>query len=318
MVIGRAMAKDPAKRFPSATEFINALEAALQSKKDWHPLPRGASQTLPTAVAPAPKLPQRSEREREMFKEPEGGGLVWKMIGAALAGLAVVAVLFLAAQRWLEPAPDTVEVADSTPAKDAAPPPRAESPKPEAPKPEAPKPEAAKAEEPKPEPPEPRRVEPAPEKPRPRAPVVAAAPEPDETPYPLQLVTSPPGATATVDSDPSKTCQAPCSLELTAGRHTVAIQMEGYRRELRIIELHGPQEVFFNLSRAGGTVRVESQPPGAQILINGEMRRETTPASIRLPVGKYHITVIRDGRKADQEIEVRDGALLRYTLDLNP
>lgn len=65
-------------------------------------------------------------------------------------------------------------------------------------------------------------------------------------------------------------------------------------------------------------MRVGSNPPGAQIMINNQLRKETTPASFTLPIGKYRISVIKDGRRADQEIDVREGSLLTYELDLNP
>ena len=60
MVVARALTKNPAKRYPTCTEFISALEAALTTKKGWRALPRGSSQSLPTAVvgaAPGGALP---------------------------------------------------------------------------------------------------------------------------------------------------------------------------------------------------------------------------------------------------------------------
>ena len=41
MVLGRSLSKDPAKRYPTCTEFVVALEAALKTKKGWKPLARG-------------------------------------------------------------------------------------------------------------------------------------------------------------------------------------------------------------------------------------------------------------------------------------
>ncbi len=339
MVLGRALAKDPAKRYPTATEFINALDAALKSKKAWKPLTRGASQTLPTAIAPATPIAARPRLiEPDLVREPEKGGWFWKTVGTAFAGIAVVAVLFLAAQRWLMPADEPADVVPETRATEAAkpapmPPPEVSAPAAQAgeqkgetmpvqpPGESAPAAEAPAAAQ---QPPSENAVaeggsapvrEPAAAKPRIRAEEKAP---PGDAAYALQVVTNPPGATIIADRNSEQACSAPCELRLPPGRHVVAATMDGYRRELRIVDLNRPVELFMSMSRPTGTVRIESKPPGAQILINNEAKMETTPASFVLPAGKYRITVVKDGRRADQDIEIRDGALVRYELDLNP
>jgi hypothetical protein len=134
----------------------------------------------------------------------------------------------------------------------------------------------------------------------------------------LQIITSPPRAQVVIDNDPSKRCTTPCDLQVAAGRHTLAIMLEGYRREVRIVEVTGPKEQFVGLTRPTGTVRVESDPAGAQILVNNQVRPETTPATFVLPAGKYELTVIKGGRRAVQPIEVKDGSLLKFDLELSP
>ncbi len=336
MVLGRALSKDPARRYPSVTEFVNALEASLKTKKDWKPLARGSAQSLPTAVAPVlPPLHQPARTARERAEE-EGGGLFWKVIGAALAGLAVVAVLFVLGRKWFEPEDYPVDAAEATQAQAPRPapaPPPAE-PQPSAPTPSSqPQPQSSPAPQPsggeagsgpsdsaaETAPPAPE-TKPVVEKPAPRAkpaPTHEVRP-PEPAVYSLQIVTNPPGASAVIDGDSSRTCSSPCNLELPAGRHTLVLSREGFRPEQRIIELNGPREVFVNMSRPTGTLRVESNPPGAQIYIDNELRRETTPATFVLSPGRHHITVVKDGRRGEQDVEVRDGALLRYALELNP
>jgi hypothetical protein len=169
---------------------------------------------------------------------------------------------------------------------------------------------------------------PAPEQPKPPAatPVAAQAPKPETAPaaasateHPLQIVTSPPGADIILDNDPAKTCKSPCSFDVTPGRHTLAATLQGYRRELRITEVsQRPQELFVNLTRAMGVVMISTDVPGADILIDGKPIPEKTPAKLSLPAGKHTVSVLRNGRRTDQEIEVKDGGLLNFALQLNP
>jgi hypothetical protein len=66
-----------------------------------------------------------------------------------------------------------------------------------------------------------------------------------------------------------------------------------------------------------GQVQILSSPPGATILINGKERRERTPTTLDMPVGKYTITVAKDGTQGDQqEIEVKDNAFIRLSFTL--
>ena len=44
----RALAKSPESRYETCSDFVNALAVACQSSKNWMPLPRGASQNMPT------------------------------------------------------------------------------------------------------------------------------------------------------------------------------------------------------------------------------------------------------------------------------
>ncbi len=324
MVLNRALAKDPAKRYPTCAEFIAALDSALKSKKGWKPIPRGSSQNLPTEVVAAPigvTTTQRSVRTAAPRRR-----LVWQILAAGLVALGVVALLFVAAERWMSQSEPERQVAVNRPAPApvAAPKPAPMPPaqpaviEPETPPAATPVPTES---QPAAQPPEPaatspvesQAVTPAPKPPVARTPAVASTAE-----QPLQIVTSPPGADTFLDNDFSKGCKSPCSFHVSPGRHTLIISMRGYRRELRIVEVQRPQELFVSLTKAVGIVVVSTETPGAQILIDGKPIPERTPARLTLPVGKYTVTVVRDGRRADQVIEVKDGSLLNFALQLNP
>jgi len=127
----------------------------------------------------------------------------------------------------------------------------------------------------------------------------------------VTVETSPSRASVVFDNNPSTACQSPCNIALAKGRHTVAATLAGYRQALKIFELPRDATLSIELVRMSGMVRITSEPPGATILVNGQVRSETTPAGLTLPVGKYVITVRKEGyRNAEQELEVKDGAFL--------
>jgi serine/threonine-protein kinase len=307
MVLNRALAKDPAKRFATCTEFVDALEAALNSKKGWQAQARGAGQNMPTQVVASGVLAARPKAYAE--PEPRKRSKAWRAIGGVILGMAVVALVFLGVQKWLLPG-----LFEQAPGAAVKAPPQP---------PSVLKPTAAGA----------RRVEtPAlSEGTTPVAPPPAPIGEPmarplhskpAEPPAPslamVQIVTNPPGAAATLDNDSSKTCTSPCSFQVAPGRHTLALALAGYRRELRLLDVSGPRELFANLTQPTGTVRVQTDPPGADIFINNQPRSEKTPATFVLPAGSYTLAVVKDGRRTEQNVQVRDGALVTFNLQINP
>jgi sorbitol-specific phosphotransferase system component IIA len=56
----------------------------------------------------------------------------------------------------------------------------------------------------------------------------------------------------------------------------------------------------------GGTLRVESDPPGAQVRLNGQSRG-VTPLSLEVPAGKYTLTVQRGNGIKEMPVSVTDG-----------
>jgi serine/threonine-protein kinase len=388
VVLGKALAKGAADRYPTCTEFVAALETALKTKKGWKALPHGASQNLPTALvkprtvlgppAAATSPGQAAETQAGLAAEPVPAGIAWSagmpaapggskrkmtlgILAAVLSGLTVGGVLFVGARSWVSPEPakqETAQVAQQSPAAPGAPVRPAPMPPAQAPPiPQAGE-QAAGGTKPATPPegtpgasrgPQTQAVQPpggpatrpagqetppaAAAKPAADKPVEAPAQRPIETPPPkrtvpavvrpaaehaVQVITNPPGADIVVDSGPDKTCKSPCSFQMLPGRHTLTAALAGYRKENRIFEVSGqPREMFIPLAQLIGTVRVESVPPGASITLNGQLRPEKTPATLLLPPGKYRLEVSLDGRHADQDLEVRDGSLMRADFTLS-
>ncbi len=144
----------------------------------------------------------------------------------------------------------------------------------------------------------------------PRIPVRERPPLPARV-QPVAVISSPGGATATLDGRAEAACKTPCSLDAAPGRHTVAITMPGYQVEHRDVEVgSGPVEMPPVVLRStGGTLMVSSEPAGATVSVNGRPLPQTTPAQLALAPGTYQITVEKDGRQASASVEIHTGEI---------
>jgi serine/threonine protein kinase len=199
------------------------------------------------------------------------------------------------------PPPDAApsNPAPSTPPTEPAKPVQTEAPKPEAPKTQAarqPSNSAIRVQPPRQDVPEtPARVrQQIPPQPQPQA---------------VSIITSPGGATATLDGNPEMACTTPCKIDALPGRHTVAVTLPGYGIEHREIFVGSyPLEMqAVVLHMTGGTLMLTSEPQGAQVMVDGRSTGQNTPAELTLRPGTYRITVEKDGKQATQTVEVRTG-----------
>ncbi len=132
---------------------------------------------------------------------------------------------------------------------------------------------------------------------------------PQPQPEPISIISSPGGATATVDGHPEMACTTPCTINVLPGKHTVAVTLPGYGIEHRDIFVGSyPMEMQAVVLRAtGGTLMLTSEPQGAQVMVDGRATGQNTPAEVTLRPGTYRITVSKDGKQATQTVEVRTG-----------
>jgi hypothetical protein len=134
----------------------------------------------------------------------------------------------------------------------------------------------------------------------------------------VAIISSPGGATATLDGDPEKACKAPCSLDATPGRHTISITMPGYQIEHRDVDVESsPVETLPVVLRPlGGTLLLASVPAGAAISVNGRPIPQVTPAQIPLSPGTYTIAIEKNGKQASATVEIRNGAITHQRIVL--
>ena len=116
----------------------------------------------------------------------------------------------------------------------------------------------------------------------------------------------PGGAKVVVDQREEWTCTSPCNVELPAGDHSAVIRSDGYFPHRRSFTVDAePLKLNFSLEEILGTLKVATEPSGAEIYVNGEKRPENTPGTIKLPPGKHIVRVERkDMRPLQRTINV--------------
>ena len=347
-MLRKALAKKPDARYRNCQEFVEALEKACGASKGWRLMPRGGMLNEPTMAdvkkpalaAPAPILlppPRRKVRALGASGTTE----VRKKSGfpafllAVLMAAGLLALIGWQASPWLtpgrQPAGDgeAKTAARQEPAATAPAPVNVPAPAPQlAPEDAKPSPVGTAAgnsankpaDRPAPAPlppinPQPEVVKPASNQPGIPAPRPDRREGPPRTgaPQAVTFLSSPAGATATVDGNRSMSCATPCSLSLPTGRHVVTITLAGYQLERGEFAVGaGPVELSpVQLRLASGTLMLSSVPPGASISVNGRRIDLLTPAQLTLSLGVYSITIEKGGLQATEKVEITSGITTR-------
>jgi hypothetical protein len=378
----KALAKNPADRYETCVEFVNALASACHSLPGWTPLPRGAGMNMPTVgsqeglaetiadplpqqALPPPALPQQApppkapplptpapppippppipvaapvaQREapapviapvvaaavtppvvtppiaplkdpRERHKGADASHIFRNVIfSAGATALVCMALLVwagkLGGHRTIPP-----DVTTTNPVPEVAPAPDP-TPTPVPPPPAADQPVAQQT---------PPVTEPAPDpvpvtKPQPVAKIPVALPAaPTEATF--QLTATPAGATAVFDKNEMQ-CTVPCTVTLTAGRHTLLVRSAGYRDASRIIEIPRDPGLIVNLERMIGTLSLITNPAGLTVIIDGQEQSRKTPATFSLVPGPHRVEVVRGTERHALAVEIHDGSTIERSVD---
>jgi serine/threonine protein kinase len=130
-------------------------------------------------------------------------------------------------------------------------------------------------------------------------------------PQEVMVISSPAGATATLDGQSTEACATPCKLAALPGPHEIAITMPGYEIDRQQVDIGTapPSEVQVVLRALGGTLYLNSDPPGAAITINGRRYSQLTPAQFALTPGTYTVTLEKNGKQVTQSVVVQNGRL---------
>ena len=123
---------------------------------------------------------------------------------------------------------------------------------------------------------------------------------------PVKVSTEPPGAELTIDGDAEQHCQSPCVLSLAPAKQTIHIQMDGFRAESRAVDVKpGGSELAVVLEQEFGFVEFKGSQGDTPIVYDGRQVAPQVPATVRVPVGKYEIRTMQDGKIVNrQDVEV--------------
>ncbi len=336
-VVTKALSKKPEARYRGCQEFVDALEKACADTKGWKLMPRGGYLNEPTvAEAPAPAVtlprPVRPVRLGDTTAtsartDARKSGLLTFILAVLVAG-GLLALIGFQAIPWIGSGQQAQQQQQqSQPDQSAVSKPQKSSPPasvgtpvgtPPQPTPQSagsvatPESHAGSA---KPQQAAASSAGKKSDKPSPLAPALRETPRrvtasaPAETVEPVTIISSPAGASATLDGRPDAVCRTPCTLDAAPGRHNISIELTGYQSEQREFDLGpAPMELPAIVLRApGSTLMLTSVPSGAAVLVNGRPTGKTTPVQLTLPPGSYRVTVERDGHEATQTVELRGG-----------
>jgi hypothetical protein len=65
----------------------------------------------------------------------------------------------------------------------------------------------------------------------------------------------------------------------------------------------------------GQSVQFLTEPPGAQVTVDGTVEGKKTPAVFNLAPGMYHVKVARSGAFIDFDVQIRDGEFINKRVD---
>jgi glucose/arabinose dehydrogenase len=133
----------------------------------------------------------------------------------------------------------------------------------------------------------------------------------------FQVTTTPPGATVIFDDNPSKGCKSPCTVTLSAGRHTFVVQRAGYREQHRIIEVPRDAGLIVDMSKQTGSLSLITHPAGLTVYVDGKEQAQKTPANLTLSVGSHHVQVMKGDEKQEFTVDIRDGLLSSKFIEWN-
>jgi hypothetical protein len=123
---------------------------------------------------------------------------------------------------------------------------------------------------------------------------------------PVKVTTEPPGAELTIEGDAEQHCQSPCVLSLAPITQTIHVQLDGFRTENRAVEVKaGGSELAIMLEAEFGFVEFKGNQGDTPIVYDGQQVAPQVPATVRLPVGKYEIRTMQDGKiLSRQDVDV--------------
>ena len=114
----------------------------------------------------------------------------------------------------------------------------------------------------------------------------------------IQVDSNPQGAQIQIDGKSDPSWVTPMSLTgMAPGKHVVAASKTGYTAEVRSVDVASASKSFvvLQLSTSNATVFVNSNPTGAEIVLDGKSTGRVTPAQFTVEKGSHTVVVRKTG-----------------------
>jgi hypothetical protein len=110
----------------------------------------------------------------------------------------------------------------------------------------------------------------------------------------LEIVSMPAGAAIYINN--KFIGQTPFKEKRAGGAYDVKLILEGYQTYARkiTIDKKTPAIVHARLSKEYGVLHINSTPSNATVFIDGKRQGQLTPLELKVPLGKYHVRVVKD------------------------
>ena len=138
----------------------------------------------------------------------------------------------------------------------------------------------------------------------------------------LVLSSDPDGADVKIDGVGQPDWRTPfTATAVPPGPHTITFSKNGYSIETRVAEVNAGKPAYVNAKLKAGTATasINSDPPGAAILIDDREIVKTTPTQIVLGRGMHNITVRKPGfQVATTNVDLQEGQQFSFAPTLKP
>jgi serine/threonine protein kinase len=163
-------------------------------------------------------------------------------------------------------------------------------------------------------------------------PVAASSGAPDEGGHPvpadgrgaIHVVTDIIGATAVLHGPAGRVinkCETPCSFNnLAPAQYSLEVQKDGYQSVQTALQVKkgDVQDQKIKLESLAKGIYISSQPPGADVFINGAKQSGQTPVTLPLAPGQYNLVLRLPGYEAYAgNIQVKDNIQTQLNATLN-
>ncbi len=141
----------------------------------------------------------------------------------------------------------------------------------------------------------------------------------------IHIITNVIGATATLGMEGSKSprqCETPCSFSaLPPGNYNLQVAKPGFQPVQTVLPLEAGKSLDEKIQLEALTegIFISSEPPGADVFINGNKQPGQTPLTLSLAPGNYNLVLALKGYELfSSAIQVRDDGQSKLNAELHP